>query len=264
MADIDDLVAGIKIKPGVSYTGLWFNERGFLRALETGRLDVKGTLQTTASETFLRRNQGRTLREQIDSLPGLIAMYKSKNVPVPRGSVMCAFGCGYEGDIPPGTVVGLVSEIFRLSDEHDLGLREIALADTMAWATPDKIKRVVGAVREKFPQARINLHLHDTRGMGIVNVYAGLDMGVDSFDSSVGGLGGCPFAPHKGASGNVCTEDLVFLCEEMGIETGIDLEKLIEAAELAEDIVGHPLPGQVKLGKSLNGIRRKLQQKAAE
>ncbi|MEQ8195005.1 MAG: hydroxymethylglutaryl-CoA lyase [Rhodospirillales bacterium] len=264
MADIDALVAGIKINPKVSYTGLWFNERGFLRALDTGRLDVKGTLQTTASETFLQRNQKRTLREQLDSLPGLIEMYKSKNVPVPRGSVMAAFGCSYEGDIPPSRVVGLVSEIFKLSDEHDLGVSEIALADTMAWATPDKIKRVVGAVREKFPQAEINLHLHDTRGMGIVNVYAGLEMGVDSFDSSIGGLGGCPFTPHRGASGNVCTEDLVFMCEEMGIETGIDLDKLIEAAELAEEIVGHPLPGQVKFGKPLDNIRRKLKQQAAE
>ncbi len=264
MADIKELVAGITVKPGVSYTGLWFNERGFLDALDTRKLDVKGTLQKTASETFLKRNQNRTMQEQFDSFPGLIEMYKSKNVPVTRGSVMCAFGCSFEGDISEKTVVGLVDKIFEVSNEHDLDVKDIALADTMAWATPDRIKRTVGAVRDKHPDAHINLHLHNTRGMGIANVYAGLEMGVDSFDSSIGGLGGCPFAPNKAAAGNVCTEDMVFMCEEMGIETGIDLEKLIAVSELAEEIVGHSLPGQVKMGKSLNSIRQKIQSKAAE
>jgi hydroxymethylglutaryl-CoA lyase len=121
----------------------------------------------------------------------------------------------------------------------------------MAWATPNGIQRLVGAVRERFPQYRISLHLHDTRGMGIANAYAGLEMGVDSFDAAVAGLGGCPFAAHKGAAGNVCTEDLAFMCHEMGIETGIDLERLIEAANLAEEIVGHALPGSLKLAGSL-------------
>ena len=110
-------------------------------------------------------------------------------------------------------------------------------------------------MREKWPEQRLSLHLHDTRGMGIANAYAGLEMGVHSFDSSVAGLGGCPFAAHKGAAGNVCTEDLVFMCEEMGIHTGVDLEKLIEAAQLAEEIVGHPLPGSVKQGGSLRKYR---------
>ena len=125
----------------------------------------------------------------------------------------------------------------------------------MGWATPQSIKRVVGAVREWWPALRITLHLHDTRGMGIANAYAGLEMGVDSFDASVAGLGGYPFAGHKGAAGNVCTEDLVLLCEEMGISTGIDLGKLIEAANLAEQIVGHPLPGSVMKGGSLEALR---------
>jgi hydroxymethylglutaryl-CoA lyase len=125
----------------------------------------------------------------------------------------------------------------------------------MAWATPAAIKRVVGAVRERFPELKINLHLHDTRGMGIANAYAGLEMGVTSFDAAVAGLGGCPFAAHAGAAGNVSSEDLVFMCEEMGIATGIDLEKLIEAARLAEDIVGHPLPGSVMKGGSLKRLR---------
>jgi hydroxymethylglutaryl-CoA lyase len=126
----------------------------------------------------------------------------------------------------------------------------------MAWATPQSIKRVVGAVRERWPDLRINLHLHDTRGLGLADAYAGLEMGVDSFDAAVAGLGGCPFAGHKGAAGNVCTEDLVFMCEEMGISTGVDLESLIQAAQLAEEVVGHPLPGSVMRGGTLARLRR--------
>ncbi len=130
------------------------------------------------------------------------------------------------------------------------------LADTMGWATPLGIQRVVGAVRERWPSLRINLHLHNTRGMGIANAYAGLELGVDSFDGSIGGVGGCPFAAHKGAAGNVCTEDLVFMCEEMGIETGVNLDRLLEVARLGDEIFGYPLPGSVMRGGSLGEIRR--------
>jgi hydroxymethylglutaryl-CoA lyase len=143
-------------------------------------------------------------------------------------------------------------------------IEALSLADTMAWATPASIKRVLGAVRERYPDLRVSLHLHDTRGMGIANAYAGLEMGVDKYDASVAGLGGCPFAGHKGAAGNVCTEDLAFMCEEMGIATGIDLERLLECARLAEDIVGHPLPGSVKLGGSLGKLRASARRTDAE
>ncbi len=119
------------------------------------------------------------------------------------------------------------------------------------------IERGVGAVREAWPEIEVKLHLHDTRGTGIANAYAGLRLGVARFDSSCGGLGGCPFAGHKGAAGNVSTEDLVFMCHEMGIETGIDLEALIECAELAEAVVGHPVPGKVMRGGSLDTARAK-------
>src|SRR5438105_4016397 len=116
-------------------------------------------------------------------------------------------------------------------------------------------KRTVGTLRERWPELDIALHLHDTRGMAIANAYAGLEMGVTRFDSSVAGLGGCPFAGHQGAAGNVCTEDLVFLCDELGIKTGIDLDALIDCARLAEDIVGHPLPGSVMKGGTLERFR---------
>jgi hydroxymethylglutaryl-CoA lyase len=145
-----------------------------------------------------------------------------------------------------------------VAQQYELDLQFFSLADTMAWATPLSIRRVVGAVRDRFPDMAISLHLHDTRGMGIANAYAGLEMGVSIYDAAVGGLGGCPFASHRGAAGNVCTEDLVFMCHEMGIETGIDLDKLIESAQLAEEIVGHPLPGTVMKGGSLAKMREKI------
>jgi hydroxymethylglutaryl-CoA lyase len=171
---------------------------------------------------------------------------------------MAAFGCNFEGDIPTSRVLDLTQNIVDLDRQYQLGLKTIMLADTMAWATPASIRRVVGAVRDKFPELNVSLHLHDTRGMGIANAYAGLQMGVANYDAAVAGLGGCPFAAHAGAAGNVCTEDLVFMCHEMGIETGIDLDKLLESARLAEDIVGHPLPGSVMRGGSLQRLREKV------
>jgi hydroxymethylglutaryl-CoA lyase len=152
-------------------------------------------------------------------------------------------------------VVALVGQILDVAKEHGATLAYVTLADTMAWATPLAIKRVVGALRERWPDLDIALHLHDTRGMAIANAYAGLEMGVTRFDSSVAGLGGCPFAGHQGAAGNVCTEDLVFMCNELGIATGIDLDALIECAKLAEDVVGHPLPGSVMKGGDLQKYR---------
>ena len=255
MADAEDVVAGFKKKPGVRYTGLWLNDKGLSRALATKRLDVKGSLSLTASEKFLKRNQNRTLEENRAAQHSIIGMYKEHGVPVEHGSVMAAFGCNFEGDIPVAKLLDIIRDMLEIAEEHQIKIKTISLADTMAWATPEAIKRVVGAVRERFPELKINLHLHDTRGMGIANAYAGLEMGVASFDAAVAGLGGCPFAAHAGAAGNVCSEDLVFMCEEMGIETGIDLEKLIEAARLAEDIVGHPLPGSVMKGGSLRRLR---------
>ena len=255
MADADEVVKGFTPAPGVCYTALWLNEKGLQRALAAGRLEVRGSIALTASETFLKRNQNRTLRGNIDAQRRIIEMYKQNNVPVERGSVMAAFGCNFEGDIPVSRVLDLAQNVMDLAAEYGLQIKVFSLADTMAWATPGAVKRLVGAMRDRFPVLRLALHLHDTRGMGIANAYAGLEMGVDIFDSSVAGLGGCPFAAHKSAAGNVCSEDLVFMCEEMGIDTGVDLDRLIDAARLAEDIVGHPLPGSVMRGGSLRALR---------
>jgi hydroxymethylglutaryl-CoA lyase len=254
-ADADEVVARFKKKPGIRYTALWLNAKGFERAVAAKRLDIQGSISLTASETFLKRNQNRTLAQNLEAQRDMIALYRRHGVTVDRASIMAAFGCNFEGGVPVATVLGLIDRVFELAQEHQLSIKIVSLADTMAWATPLAIKRMIGAVRERHPHLRLALHLHDTRGMGIANALAGLEVGVDVFDAAVAGLGGCPFAAHKGAAGNVCTEDLVFMLHEMGIETGIDLDKLIAAAELAEDIVGHPLPGSVKVGGALEWMR---------
>ena len=222
------------------------------------RLTNTGTIQLCASEKFSIRNQNRTAAQQLAGQHAIVEMYKAAGIPVERGSIMAAFGCNFEGDIPVSRVVALTQQILDVAAEHGVTLKYITLADTMAWATPLAIKRTVGALRERWPDLDVALHLHDTRGLAIADAYAGLEMGVTRFDAAVAGLGGCPFAGHAGAAGNVCTEDLVFLCEEMGIKTGIDLDALIACAKLAEDIVGHPLPGAVMKGGTLKRFRAKL------
>ncbi len=255
MADADEVVDKIAPQPGVTYTALWLNEKGFERALTHKQLTNTGTIQLCASEKFLKRNQNRTMEQQLAGQHAIVEMYNASGIPVERGSIMAAFGCNFEGDVPVAKVVSLVGQVLDVAKEHDVTLTYVTLADTMAWATPLSIKRVVGALRDGWPDLSIALHLHDTRGMAIANAFAGLEMGVTRFDSSVAGLGGCPFAGHTGAAGNVCTEDLVFLCHEMGIKTGIDIDAMIECARLAEDVVGHPLPGSVMKGGTLAGFR---------
>ena len=258
MADADDVVAGIKVNPDIDYTALWLNEKGLQRALGHDKLQITGSIGLCCSAKFLARNQKRGMAENFEAQRSIMGMYKANGVPVRRGGLMAAFGCNFEGDIAPAIVVDMVGQLRDLASEAGEALEYVSLADTMAWATPMSIGRVVGAVRDRFPEMRLSLHLHDTRGMGIANAYAGLQMGVDIYDAAVAGLGGCPFAAHKGAAGNVCTEDLVFMCDEMGIETGIDLDRLMAAACVAEAVVGHPLPGSVKSGGSLRALRERI------
>ena len=255
MADAEQVAAGITPRAGVAYTGLSLNEKGLRRALACKNLTVTGDIALCASEAFLKRNQNRTLEQQTAAQRTDVAQYNSLKVPVERAVVMAAFGCNFEGDVPTARVVSLVETATDIAAEQGVRLKKVSLADTMAWATPDRIKQAVGAVQDRFPDLSIALHLHNTRSMGIANAYAGLEMGVTEFDACVGGLGGCPFAGHKGAAGNVCTEDLAFMCEEMGIETGLDIEKLIACARLAEEIVGHPLPGALLSSGPLSALR---------
>lgn len=262
-ADADAVVKGFKRKPGVKHHVLWLNEKGLQRAIAADDIYMFGSISTTTSETFMGMNTNRGFKENVAVQRNQIALYQEHNIPVTRASIMTAWGCNFEGDIAPSRVVERLEELLSLEAETGINIDIISLADTVGWATPKSVKEVVGAVRNRWPDKRICLHLHDTRGCGIANVYAGLEMGVDLYDSSVAGLGGCPFAGHKGAAGNVTTEDIVFMCEEMGIETGVNLEALIECARLAEDIVGHDLPGKVMRGGALSALRREAKAKAA-
>lgn len=262
-ADADEVVAGFRRKAGVKHHVLWLNEKGLQRALACRDIEMFGSISTTTSETFMGMNTNRGFAENVKVQRNQIAIYKEHGVPVTRASIMTAFGCNFEGDISPARVVERLEELLGVAEEQGVSIEIISLADTVGWATPKSVKQVTGAVRDRWPDKRICLHLHDTRGCGVANVYAGLEMGVDLYDSSVAGLGGCPFAGHKGAAGNVCTEDVVFMCEEMGIDTGVDLEALIEAARLAEDIVGHELPGKLMRGGALSALRREAKAKAS-
>jgi hydroxymethylglutaryl-CoA lyase len=258
-ADADEVVESYRRKSGVQYTALWLNTQGLERALSHGnRLDIDGSFSLTASEKFLARNQQSSLEDNVARAHDTLRLYKQHGITLKRAGIMAAFGCNFEGEIPHQRVLDMIQQLLDICAEHGMQPEVFSLADTMAWATPKSIRELVGKVRARWPDMTLSLHLHDTRGMGIANAYAGLEMGVAIYDATVAGLGGCPFAAHKGAAGNVCTEDLVFMLDEMGIATGIDLDNLIAVAQLAEDIVGHPLPGSVKMGGSLKALREKL------
>ncbi|VCU71463.1 Hydroxymethylglutaryl-CoA lyase YngG [Pigmentiphaga humi] len=258
MADADEVVAALRPRDGVRYTGLWLNEQGLERALRAPSLTVAGRIGLCASAPFLARNQNATPESARAAQRRMAGTFLAHGIAVDQGVIQAAFGCNYAGDVPLPVLLQTIADLLDIAAERGERIRMLTLADTMAWATPRSIREIVGAVRDKHPDLDLVLHLHDTRGMGIANAYAGMSMGVRRFDAAVGGLGGCPFAGHKGAAGNVCTEDLVFMCDEMGIETGIDLQCLIEAARLAQDIVGHELPGAVMKGGALSAMRRSL------
>jgi hydroxymethylglutaryl-CoA lyase len=256
MADADQMVAGITRAPGVAYEAIWLNEAGLERAARyRDVLALRPMFAVAGSDTFMRKNTNRSVDERLDELPGWAERYQALGMDWLDVGVMAAFGCNYEGDVEPRHVVTVLQKVEQKACACGSRLGGIGLADTMGWANPLQIKRLVGAVRERFPDTPVKLHLHDTRALAIANVVAALEIGVDSFDSAVAGMGGCPFAAHKGAAGNVTTEDLVFLCHEMGVETGIDLDAMIAAGQLAERVVGHPLPGKLKSGGNLATYR---------
>jgi len=258
MADAAEVVAGFRRADGVRYTALWLNEQGFRRALATDRLDVRGRLVLCASPAFLMSNQKSTPEENMASHREQMRSCIENDVPVEHGGLQAAFGCNFEGDISTQLMMKGAADVFSIADEFGLKLKTFVLADTMAWANPASVDDKVKAFQDKYPDTEIILHLHNTRGLGMANALAGLQAGVAQFDASIAGLGGCPFAAHRGAAGNLCTEDFAFMCKELGIETGLDLDALIEAAQLAEEIVGHPLPGSVMRGGNLDAFRRAL------
>lgn len=256
-ADAEAVVAGFKPRAGVEYTGLYFNSNGLERALAfRDKLTITGSISLTASEAFTRKNLNRSHAENVEAMRKHAALHLEKGIPVPRLGVMAAFGCNYQGDISPAQVVSTLEDGLKIAADTGAEIKLFSLADTMGWATPARIERTVAAVRSRWPDITISLHLHDTRGLAVANAHAALKLGVRLFDSTVGGLGGCPFAGQKGAAGNICTEELVLLCEEMGIKTGVDLDALIEVGRMAEEIVGHVLPSELIHAGSLDAFRR--------
>lgn len=254
MKDAEEVMHGVRRKEGVRYTGLWLNTKGLQRALQTP-VDVVGSIRVTASETFCVRNTGMTHAQTLQQQREWLHIYREHGIALEWGYVMTAFGCNFEGFITVDRVRQMVQDLIDVAAEVGQSLKGVYLADTVGWGTPQSIERMLGAVREKWPDLPLALHLHDTRGTGLANAYAALRMGVAQFDTTCAGLGGCPFAGHQGAAGNICTEDLVFMCHEMGISTDVDLERIIECAHLAEEIVGHPLPGKVQRAGSLAKFR---------
>jgi hydroxymethylglutaryl-CoA lyase len=251
-ADASDVVQRFKANPNITYTALWFNAKGIERALSfRDKLDLQGTIHVVSSEAFSISNLNRDREKNLAAMREQTSNHLQAGIAVEHLSVMAAFGCNFAGDISPAQTVEAVEDGMAIAADAGALIREIDLADTMGWANPEHIKRTVGAVRDRWPDVSIGLHLHDTRGLGIANAYAGLSVGVSSFDTTVGGLGGCPFAAHPGAPGNIATEELVLLANELNVETGVDLESLITAGHLAEKIVGRPLPSAVLRGGSL-------------
>jgi hydroxymethylglutaryl-CoA lyase len=234
MADADAVWRGIDRSPSVRYSALVPNLRGAARALDSGLTEIEAVV--SASDTHNRKNVNRGTEESLDDIAQIIALAHDRGATC-QVIVSTAWGCPYEGDVPVGRVVATASR--AVADGADT----ISFGDTTGMATPGRVQRLVGEFRSQHPAAGLNLHFHNTRGTGLANVLAALQLGVADFDASVGGLGGCPYAP--GATGNIATEELVHMVEDMGVDTGIDLTALIDAAADAERIIGRQLPSQV-------------------
>lgn len=234
LADAAEVIAGVDRSTGVYLTALVPNARGAERAAET-EVDAI-VLVCSASETHNRKNVNRSIAESLSGFSDVVRIARGSGIDV-IGAVATSFGCPFEGEVRPEAVV-------RIARAYaELGIGEIGLGDTTGMATPPTVRRAVRALRRELPGMEIGLHFHNTRGVGLANVLIGIEEGVTRFDSAMGGLGGCPFA--AGATGNICTEDLVYLLEESGYATGVDLGRLIEVAHTVEAALGRPLPGQV-------------------
>ncbi len=234
MADAAGVFAGIERKPGVRYTALVPNLAGLARAREAGVDEI--AIFAAASETFSRRNINQSIDESLATYKAVCDEARAAGLPV-RGYLSTCFGCPFEGPVAPSKVAEVSARLL------DLGVYEIALSDTIGIAHPGQVPDVVGETGRLVPLSKLALHMHDTRGTALVNVLAGLHLGITTFDASAGGLGGCPYAP--GAAGNLATEDLLYMLDGLGIETGVRLDAVMEASVALEPMLGHPLPSRV-------------------
>jgi hydroxymethylglutaryl-CoA lyase len=234
LADADDLGRTLRAKDGVVYSALCPNARGMQRALVAGIPEIAVFL--SASETHNHRNINKSVAQTLDVFRGFMPAALENGLRI-RGYVSTVWGCPYEGEIDPARSLELAKQLLGL------GCYQVSLGDTIGVGTPLQTRRVLERFLGELPSEKLAMHMHDTRGQALANVLVGIELGIRTFDAAIGGLGGCPYAP--GASGNLATEDLVYMLDGMGIATGVDLQKLWEAGRLAEALVSRPLPGRV-------------------
>jgi hydroxymethylglutaryl-CoA lyase len=230
MADAAEVFGGIHRRAGTRYTALVPNLAGLERAM-AAKVDAVAVF-AAASESFSRRNINQGISESLEQYRGVCARAREAGIPV-RGYVSTAFGCPFEGPVDPQAVAAVAHALV------EMGAYEVAVSDTIGIAHPGQVPAVVEAVAARIPLARIALHFHDTRGTGLANVLTALQLGIATFDASAGGLGGCPYAP--GATGNLATEDLLYMLNGLGIHTGVSLDRVLEASRFIGQKIGHPL-----------------------
>ena len=251
LADAEAVAAALPDVPGVTYVALVPNARGLerlraavgARALP-GKPDLRPAVFVSASETHNRKNQNRGVEEALSDIERVVAAARAEALQV-RAYVSTVWGCPFEGAVDPGRVVDIVGRL------RAAGCYQVSLGDTIGVGTPRQTRVILDRVLRSVPPEAVALHMHDTRGTALANVLAALDRGIRTFDASIGGLGGCPYAP--GASGNLATEDLVYMLHGMGLETGVDYARLIEAGALAERLVGRRLPGRALQAERARG-----------
>lgn len=233
MADTAEIYQSLQRKPGVKYIALVPNMRGLEGVLALQVTDI--AVFTAASETFNKKNLNMSIGESLAAIREIAKIAKHNGMWM-RGYVSTCFGCPYEGKVAPENVADVVAQL------AEIGIDELSLGDTIGVATPNQVPVIVSLAAAHTPLDNIALHFHDTRGTALANVLAGIQAGVSKFDSSAGGLGGCPYAP--GASGNLATEDLLFMLNGMGLTTGVDLEKVVAASSAISQVLGRSLPSR--------------------
>ncbi|WP_437873627.1 hydroxymethylglutaryl-CoA lyase [Sorangium sp. So ce363] len=234
LADAEELARTLPAEQGVTFSALCPNARGLERALAVGLREIAVFL--SASEAHNRANINKSIDDTLSVFSEIVPPAREAGLAV-RAYVSTVWGCPYEGDVDPARVVRIAERLI------DLGCYQVSLGDTIGVGTPRQTHDIVRRFLDAMPPERFALHLHDTRGTALANILVGLELGVRDFDASVAGVGGCPYAP--GAAGNMATEDLVFMLHGMGVRTGVDLDKVIEAGNVAEQVIGRPLPGKV-------------------
>ena len=234
LADAETILNKVNRNSNTTLAALVPNSRGALRAVEA-KLD-QIVVFLSASESHNKKNVNRSVDESLQGFREIADIAGKNNIPI-QGDIATAFGCPFEGNISPKTLANISKEYKKM------GFRGVTLGDTTGMATPVVVTDAINAIRDNVPDFNITLHFHNTRGVGLANVMTGLNEGITDYESCFGGMGGCPFAPN--ATGNICSEDLIYLLQEMGIKTGIDLDKTIAIAKKVENLVGHKLPGQV-------------------